>query len=187
MYCPQCGQAQLSEDVRFCSQCGFPLTEVIGLLTRGGTPAFAPEQASPRDDAPPKYVSPRKRGLKQSAYIVLAAFVLLFFMAVANADGDAVATIFMLWLVAAFLRMLYALVFQRGKPRQPAPAPVGPPPNQLYAPPGHAAPRAPTNPVAVPRTRFDTGEIVEPPSVTEHTTRHLEQERPPERDRIRRD
>ena len=33
-----------------------------------------------------------------------------------------------------------------------------------------------TNPVAMPRGKFDTGEMVaEPPSVTEHTTRHLEQ------------
>ena len=36
MYCPQCGQQQVSIDLRFCSRCGFQLGGVTELLASGG-------------------------------------------------------------------------------------------------------------------------------------------------------
>ena len=36
MYCPQCSQQQVSENVRFCSRCGFSLQIVTALLTNDG-------------------------------------------------------------------------------------------------------------------------------------------------------
>jgi predicted amidophosphoribosyltransferase len=53
MFCPQCGQQQVTGVVRFCSRCGFPLDGVIQLLSSGGIiPAYRasdePVQASPR-------------------------------------------------------------------------------------------------------------------------------------------
>jgi len=36
MHCPQCGQRQLSDDVRFCSRCGFHLGVVSELLSSNG-------------------------------------------------------------------------------------------------------------------------------------------------------
>ena len=36
MYCPQCGQQQLSDNLRFCSRCGFPLEVVLQILGTGG-------------------------------------------------------------------------------------------------------------------------------------------------------
>ena len=165
MYCPQCGQKRASEDVRFCSRCGFPLTEVAGLIARGGVAV-----------EPPVVVSKRKKGLKQSGYLALAVVGLFILLLNTDADPDAAATVLVLGLVAAVLRAIYALAFQREKPRRPAP------PEQLQTPPSDLLAPADTTPVAVPRTHFDTGEIVmEPPSVTEHTTRHLEQEQERER------
>ena len=35
MYCPQCSEEQVSEEMRFCSRCGLPLA-IVSQLVRGG-------------------------------------------------------------------------------------------------------------------------------------------------------
>lgn len=42
MHCPRCGQKQVSEDIKFCSRCGFPLGLVSEILAHGG---FLPQLA----------------------------------------------------------------------------------------------------------------------------------------------
>ena len=42
MYCPRCGQHQISEETKFCSRCGFQLGIVSELLANGG---FLPQLA----------------------------------------------------------------------------------------------------------------------------------------------
>lgn len=37
MYCPRCGQQQISEQVKFCSRCGFLLELIPDILANGGT------------------------------------------------------------------------------------------------------------------------------------------------------
>lgn len=37
MFCPQCGQQQISAETRFCSRCGLPLDLVAEVVTHGGT------------------------------------------------------------------------------------------------------------------------------------------------------
>jgi hypothetical protein len=36
MYCPKCNQSQASDDMRYCSRCGFPLSNVALLLQNDG-------------------------------------------------------------------------------------------------------------------------------------------------------
>ncbi len=36
MYCPSCSQKQISDDIRFCSACGFPLADVAEALENKG-------------------------------------------------------------------------------------------------------------------------------------------------------
>jgi hypothetical protein len=36
MFCPRCSQAQISDDVRFCKACGFPLIDVAEALKNDG-------------------------------------------------------------------------------------------------------------------------------------------------------
>src|SRR4028119_1734357 len=36
MFCPKCSQQQVSDEVRFCSRCGFQLGVVAELLSTGG-------------------------------------------------------------------------------------------------------------------------------------------------------
>lgn len=42
MHCPRCGQQQVSEEIKFCSRCGFPLGLVSEILAHGG---FLPQLA----------------------------------------------------------------------------------------------------------------------------------------------
>ena len=37
MYCPRCGQEQVSSELRFCSRCGLPLNLVTEVVLNGGT------------------------------------------------------------------------------------------------------------------------------------------------------
>jgi uncharacterized membrane protein YvbJ len=36
MYCPKCSQQQISDEMRFCSRCGFPLGAVKELIANDG-------------------------------------------------------------------------------------------------------------------------------------------------------
>ncbi|HYP51045.1 MAG TPA: hypothetical protein VEQ34_08905, partial [Pyrinomonadaceae bacterium] len=46
MFCPNCGQQQATEQMRFCSRCGFPLGLVTEILANGG---FLPQLAAIND------------------------------------------------------------------------------------------------------------------------------------------
>jgi hypothetical protein len=163
MYCPQCGQAQVSDEIRFCSRCGFPLTEVSDVLARQGVPV-----------PPPPPHSPIKSGLKQGGMMALAVLVLMFSLLIANAQEEPSLVLVGLGFAAAFLRVVFGVLIHLWKTRHTAPAQLAPPVHRAPA----SLPPVGTGPVVVPpRARFDTGEVEQPPSVTEHTTRHLEQER----------
>src|SRR5438045_724937 len=72
MFCPQCGQQQLTGNVRFCSRCGFPLDGVIHLLGNGG---MLPVYRGP-EDGPPQ-ISARRKGVKQGGLLLLSGAVLV--------------------------------------------------------------------------------------------------------------
>lgn len=180
MFCPQCGQQQLSGIVRFCSRCGFPLDGVIQLLSSGGLlPAY---QSS---DEPPK-VSARRKGVKQGGLLLLSGAVLVpLFGVMASYSNSAfleILTAFaaIICFVGGPLRMLYAAVFEEGAPnpyQQPRPYVSGQvPPHQFNA---HTQqPALPPKHVQPPtwRSRPITAELATPPSVTENTTRLLERD-----------
>ncbi len=68
MYCPKCSQQQVSEDLRYCSRCGFPLTGVALVLENDGLiPQLAAKDA------------PRRRGkiMKESLVLTLACWMLV--------------------------------------------------------------------------------------------------------------
>ena len=69
MFCPQCGQRQTSNEARFCSSCGFQLYVVTELLKTGG-------QLTRRPPAPGQ-MSPRSRGLRQGAMLMLSTVVVV--------------------------------------------------------------------------------------------------------------
>lgn len=180
MFCPQCGQQQVNGIIRFCSRCGFPLDGVIHLLANGGNlPVY---RSSPDEPVP---ISPRKKGVKQGGLLLLSGALIVPILGMFASFSNFVLPEMLAALAAIIcfiggpLRMFYAAVFEEG-----APKPVrmyGPPPmpmQQQFAP--HAQhntlPPPPVRPQPSWRARPNTAELVNPPSVTENTTRLLEKE-----------
>src|SRR5215203_891472 len=75
MFCPRCGQEQISNETRFCSRCGFLMTGVGELVANGGNTALTVPQTAKPD-------SPRKRGLKQGLFIFLLTFLIVPIIAI---------------------------------------------------------------------------------------------------------
>ena len=174
MHCPQCGQQQASEFVRFCSRCGFPLEGVIQILSNGGLLPIL--RADPLGTGE---ISPRRKGVKQgglvflSGALVVPALGVLYGWTGINLFGFLTALAAVLLFVGGALRMLYAGLFEEGVSRPfvsyvpPTPAQMGPPMR------ASALPPRPANPASGWR-RPNTAEILQPPSVTESTTRLLD-------------
>jgi hypothetical protein len=180
MFCPQCGQQQVNGIIRFCSRCGFPLDGVIQLLTNGGN---LPMYRTPDEPVP---VSPRKRGVKQGGLLLLSGALIVPILAMFASFSNFVLPEMLAALAAIIcfiggpLRMFYAAVFEEGAPKPVRMYGAGPMPMpQQFAPPAQHNALPPPPPVRSQpswRARPNTAELVNPPSVTENTTRLLEKE-----------
>lgn len=184
MFCPQCGQRQLTNQVRFCSSCGFPLNVVGELLANNGQLPWRPPQ--------PEAVglSPRQKGIRQGALLMLSTLLLVPLLAIIGVSllgfpGQVVAIAAVFCPLGGLLRILYALFLEsNARPlaegEQPAYVPPPAIPNYLGATPHNATlPPAQSAPVNAPRPqRLNTGELTAPPraSVTDHTTRLLDKQ-----------
>jgi hypothetical protein len=184
MFCPHCGQQQVTGHIRFCSRCGFPMDGVIQLLSNGGVlPAYrAPDEPIP--------ISPRRKGVRQGGILFLSGILIVsilgMFASFTNATFLEIlaALAAIICFVGGPLRMLFAALFEEPAPRpfQPygQPAPMHAPPMhapQQFAPPAQrpALTPPPPRPQGAWR-RPNTAELANPPSVTENTTRLLEKE-----------
>ncbi len=185
MYCPQCGQQQVSDNLRFCSRCGFPLEGVVYLLGSGGT--------LPVPNAGSREMSPRRKGVRQGAILFLAGAVLVPVLGVINSFSHGpnlldilVPLAAILFFVGGLMRMLFAAVFEEGAAtqRHTFTSSYAPPhiPSQLSgAHHGPALPPAPASAAIGWRARPNTAEIRQPSSVTENTTRLLDKDEPKNR------
>ncbi len=189
MHCPQCGQQQVSGEVRFCSRCGFPLGGVIELLANGGNlPVLQPEAAKRKR-------SPRYEGVRQGVVLFFLGAILVPLLGIlynSQTNGSAFLEILLsmsavIFFVGGFVRILYALIFEEGMHhgahlQSVAPATYVQPivPSQLgqgtraqALPPPQGIPAS--NWARPQQQRPNTAEIVQPPSVTENTTRLLDE------------
>lgn len=181
MYCPKCSQEQVSDEVRFCSRCGFSLSAVRELvasnsaLVERGTEAQAGQ------------LSRSQRGVRKGACLMLLSLGLTLVVAFLSAIDDDLAVLGLvpvLCFVVGFVRVLYGVFLAdkrasraKGAASQPQVVPV------MAGPPVTAAARRPElfPPRVTPIKSFtaqrgETAEMVRPPSVTENTTRLLEEE-----------
>ena len=180
MFCPQCGQQQVTGVIRFCSRCGFPLDGLVQLLNNGG---MLPVLRDPDDPVP---VSPRRKGVKQGGLLFLSGALIVPILGMLASFSNVVffevitALAAIVCFVGGPLRMLYAAVFEEGAPKPfrpygpPAPLPMHP---QQFGPPQQRP--ALTPPPARAQggwRRPTTAELANPPSVTENTTRLLDKE-----------
>jgi hypothetical protein len=181
MYCPKCGQQQVDDNVRFCSRCGFPLAPVTDLLTTGGTLPLIPTTGYQ------SALSPRQKGIRQGAMLMLSTMLIVpivIFLGVAmlGLPGELIPLTAVLLTMGGLLRILYAVFLEDNIPTvKPEAAPHYIPPAmpaRLSTPQrGSALPPAQGAPIPAWRRPVDTSELAAPPSVTENTTRLLD-ERP---------
>lgn len=167
MYCPKCSQQQLSEELRFCSRCGFPLAGVALLLEHeGAIPWLLPKEQKPGH---------RRQIIKESALLTVGSWIVALFSTLwwdlggsLESVAKAASLIFFLLGLIGLLRFIYAFLFVRERvaPTSPAlPTPV----RRSALPP----------PQDVPLTDYPrpiTREMVPRGSVTENTTRLLDEE-----------
>lgn len=170
--------------MRFCARCGFPLEGAMVLLAHNGL--------LPRYEAAggQTTISPRRKGVKQGALLMLIGAVLVPLLGVfASFAPFRIGMAFEFFCAAAAivcfvggpLRMLFAALFEEGAPPQQyvvpssyAPAAIPSTPVRLAA-----LPQATATPTVGWRARPQTAEIVQPPSVvTDHTTQLLEKSEP---------
>jgi hypothetical protein len=176
MYCPHCGQQQASDALRFCSRCGFPLGVIAEVLAQGGT------LSTREPEGQGLKMSPRQKGIRQGAMLMLSALLIvpLIIFAVIILDSDALIPLVPLsaivCVVGGMLRIAYALMFEDAGPSQRFASNFSLP-AQLNAPlRNQALPPAQGTPVTDWRRRTETAEIIQPPSVTENTTKLLDTE-----------
>ena len=167
MFCPQCGQQQLSDEIRFCPRCGLSLWPHAALLAAGNTAADGPGGAQVA-------VKKAKRaGTRRGAKLMffgLALFPVFLAFSIAADAGEPLLIPFLLFM-AGLVWWAYARLFGEELTHATHQASPG----GLKA--GGENP-ALNDPQFVPaflfhQQRANTAEIYQPPSVTENTTKLL--------------
>jgi len=150
------------------------------LLAHGG---MLPMYQPPADG---KTISPRRKGVKQGASLMLiGAIIVPIFGVMSGFAPGRLENVFaffaaisaLICFLGGPLRMLFAAIFEEGAPKyqftpQTNYAPPAIPPARVSALP----PTPAMNPAAQWRQRPQTAEIVAPPSVTDSTTKLLDKE-----------
>lgn len=184
MHCPKCGQQQISDEIRYCSRCGFLLTGIaVVVQNEGQVPGMTTSAGE---------LSPRRRGIKQGIFIFLLSFLLVPLFGIIsvaiNARPAIAGLAAVLCVMGGLLRIVYALMFESNMPGQATleenilagsrnylkkrrtgnELPAGDPtPATVYA--------SPTS-----ESWRDTNELGVPPSVTDSTTKLLVKEQDPQ-------
>lgn len=185
MHCPKCGQQQVSDEMRFCSRCGFALGIVTELIRTGGT---LPERETESFEA---RFSGRKRGKRLGLLLMITGFVLAIIAGIIHdslvhdpLNTPGLAAKLLLFLpaiivgVAGLVRFLYAWLLETNVqsgtsstlPQGDAMKSALNGERYVALPSSHSVPAA-----SFGAKRGDTTEMVNAPSVTENTTRLLDQ------------
>lgn len=186
MYCPQCGQEQASSEMRFCSRCGFPLAGVADLIERGGLAATA---EAPKTGPQVRGLSPRQKGTRAGVMQMVSGILVVPIVAILSHnifgwEGLIIPLAALITFIGGLIRIIYARLYEDDTPEMepaaphafaaaPAPAPFGARARVSALPPQHSIP---ASDFALPR-RANTAELVPPPSVTENTTRLLDEDK----------
>lgn len=183
MHCPRCGQQQISEDIKFCSRCGFQLGLVAELLANGG---FLPQLA--------ELYQGKKAWLTRKNGVIFSIIWFIFFVmmlpslfGIANEDESAgvsavfgvFTTMIMLVLTLAFLKKParpFELPGAQSNAAHPGNLNSGIPMHEL--PPQQTQPAHSYMPPEAGWRAPDTGNLQRPASVVEGTTRLLKKEDP---------
>lgn len=171
MYCPNCGQQQMSEEMRFCSRCGLALTGLAEWLAGGILPVRRAEQTQVLA------VSPRRKHIRRAAKLMFLSAVLFpIFLVISLAvdEGGPMFFPFFTFFVS-LVWMLYARLFLDHTPplnyQAPQTTMLGSTSARASLPPATT-----TSMPNVGRQQVRTNELSQPPSVTENTTKFFHNE-----------
>lgn len=183
MHCPRCGQQQVSEEIKFCSRCGLPLGVVSEVVAQGG---YLTELSELQKD-------PKKKHFNKKNGVAIGVFWFIFFV------------LFLAWMFGGvfgidFLAGLFALIGISGAliiligslvflPSSKAPRfQIGEPPpfddtqglygaaNRGTLPPQQSQPVSSYVPPAESWKAPDTGDFAKTGTVTDSTTKLLNNE-----------
>lgn len=114
MFCPRCGQEQISNELRFCSRCGFLMEGMMEVVMNGALPLTFFDKSNP------KAISPRKKGVTQGGMLMLSGVLIVPLLAILsdalNFGEMIVAISAIITFVGGFVRLIYALIFESGVP-----------------------------------------------------------------------
>lgn len=165
--------------MRYCSRCGLALTGLLEWLAGGRVPL---QQAAEAQVAPD---SPRRKNMRRAAKMMFFAgilFPIILIISIAEDEpGPLVVPFFLFFIALAW--MLYARIFMSTTPRvKKGAVQTAMPPASLQtsafgpAPARGSLPPAGANVPLPNRQQVRTNELAQRPSVTEHTTRLLDNE-----------
>ena len=174
MYCPRCGQQQISDEMRFCSRCGLPISGLAEWVAGGGVPSTnaAVKKVSSR--------SPRRKGIRLGAKVMFLSGVLFPVLLAISLDVDEGGPMILPVLIffVGLAIMLYSRLFVEDIPSFQSD--LAQTSRLATVSEASALPPASNIPIHSPgdfaRPRVRTNELAQPPSVTEHTTKLLDQE-----------
>ena len=168
MYCPNCGQQQISDEMRFCSRCGLALTGLAEWLAGGRIQRVEQTQAPEP--------SPRSKHTRRAAKLMFFSGVLFpIFLGICLAVEEGGPMFFPFFvLFVSLVWMLYARLFISNTPRVTYQAPETTALGSMSA--RSSLPPASTTSIPVGRPQVRTNELAQPPSVTENTTRFFDNE-----------
>lgn len=170
MFCPRCGYEQPAPETRYCPRCGFALSVVARLVAGDGLLPELTVEAKP--------MSPRKRGVRQGFLLILVGTILVPLLAILDAPKGVAGIVALLTFLVGFLRILYSAVFLSSTPRILAPSPNDDfllSSARLNASTATKAVLSASSAHAAFFDKRNTGELVRPASVTEGTTRLLDE------------
>jgi len=175
MYCPKCSQQQITEEMRFCSRCGFPLEGVKELIATGGM--------IEKQDV--NSLAERHNGLfcgvRKSVAVMLGAIALLIVVGILSGIDDGFAVLALLPIVCfliGFSLLIYTTAREMNRRKKATAAALA---QQITSLRNAQLPPQRVIPVDNFTQRINTAEMVHPPSVTENTTRLLDEEPAPQR------
>ena len=179
MFCPRCGQQQISNETKFCSRCGFQMGLIPDLLANNGS---FPQLAELYQQKQSWFT--RKNGVIFSLlwFVTWVMMIPAFFGIAGEEDAAGVSAVFGVF--TTLMLLIFSLGFLKKSQKtisipaleahqMQATALYGTPANQQALPPSQAQPaQSYTAPQGGWRTP-DTGEFATPGSVTDSTTKLL--------------
>lgn len=187
MYCPKCSQQQASDEVRFCSRCGFQLGVVKELLTQ--TEATVPTMVEPLPPAPIRGLRKRDVTVGAALMYVISVALIIISSPIPPLRNDQIFVLTILFAALALfvnfitplLRAVNKLFGEEnktsGRAGIPRPQAVPDLSTQVSAHRGELPPARSVPAGLFNSPRVNTAEMLQPPSITEHTTNLLDNKR----------